>query len=43
MLIKDIMTGKPECIAPDGKLQEAARKMRDLNVGPLPVCGPPRR
>jgi CBS domain-containing protein len=39
MQLKDIMTSKPECIRPDATLQDAARKMRDLDVGPLPVCG----
>jgi len=39
MKLQDIMTSKPECIRPDTTLQEAARKMRDLDVGPLPVCG----
>jgi CBS domain-containing protein len=32
------MTRNPECISPDDTLQEAARKMRDLDIGPLPVC-----
>jgi CBS domain-containing protein len=39
MLIRDIMTQGVECVRPDTTLQEAARRMRDLNVGPLPVCG----
>ncbi|MDB5313853.1 MAG: hypothetical protein JWO38_8055 [Gemmataceae bacterium] len=39
MLVKDIMTRDVECVRPDATLQEAARKMRDLDVGPLPVCG----
>src|SRR5688572_12331812 len=39
MQLKDIMTPKPDCIRPDDTLQEAARRMRDLDVGPLPVCG----
>jgi len=39
MTLKDIMTPNPECIHPDDTLQEAARRMRDLDVGPLPVCG----
>jgi CBS domain-containing protein len=39
MLLKEIMTSDPECIFPDDTLQEAARKMRDLDIGPLPVCG----
>jgi len=39
MQLKDIMTSNPECVRPGATLQEAARKMRDLDVGPLPVCG----
>jgi CBS domain-containing protein len=39
MLLKELMTPNPECIPPDATLQEAARRMRDLDVGPLPVCG----
>jgi CBS domain-containing protein len=39
MQLQDIMTSKPDCVRPDDTLQEAARKMRDLDVGPLPVCG----
>jgi CBS domain-containing protein len=39
MQIKDIMTANPECIRPDATIQEAACRMRDLDVGSLPVCG----
>jgi len=39
MQVKDIMTPNAECIQPDDTLEEAAKKMRDLDVGPLPVCG----
>jgi CBS domain-containing protein len=39
MLVKEIMTRDVECIRPDTVLDEAARKMRDLDVGSLPVCG----
>ncbi len=39
MQIRDIMTKGCECISPHATLQEAARKMRELNVGSLPVCG----
>ncbi len=39
MQLKDIMTPEPDCVRPDDTLQEAARRMRDLDVGPLPVCG----
>ena len=38
MKLKDIMTEKVEVIGPDTSLYEAARKMRDLDVGSLPVC-----
>jgi CBS domain-containing protein len=37
MLVKEVMTRGAECIGPDATLQEAARKMRDLDVGVLPV------
>ena len=36
--LKDIMTRNPEVIAPEAPLQEAARRMKNLDVGPLPVC-----
>jgi CBS domain-containing protein len=32
------MTPGVECIGPDDTLQEAARRMRQLDVGPLPIC-----
>jgi CBS domain-containing protein len=38
MRVRDVMTRGVECVPPDATLQEAARKMRDLDVGPLPVC-----
>ena len=38
MQLKDIMTREVQVIHPDATLQEAAEKMRDLDVGPLPVC-----
>ena len=38
MIVRDVMTKGAECISPTTSLQEAARKMRDLDVGPLPVC-----
>jgi CBS domain-containing protein len=39
MLVSEIMTRNVECVRPDDTLEHAARKMRDLDVGPLPVCG----
>jgi CBS domain-containing protein/uncharacterized protein (DUF2267 family) len=38
MKLKDVMTENVEVVAPDTSLEEAARKMRDLDVGLLPVC-----
>ena len=36
---RDIMTGGAECAAASETLVDAARKMRDLEVGALPICG----
>src|SRR5205807_9180571 len=38
MQVRDVMTKGCECIPPDSSLQQAAQKMRDLDIGPLPVC-----
>lgn len=43
MQIKDVMTPGVECTQPSATLREAAQKMRDLDVGPLPVCGDDER
>jgi CBS domain-containing protein len=37
MKARDIMTKNPSTVSPDTKLQEAARMMKDQNVGILPV------
>jgi len=39
MQVREVMSHGVECVRPDDTLQQAARKMRDLDVGPLPVCG----
>ena len=36
---RDIMTQGAECIGESETLIDAARKMRDLDVGALPICG----
>ena len=36
---RDIMTEGTECVATGDTLVDAARKMRDLDVGALPICG----
>ena len=38
MRCDEIMKRDVECIAPTQPVQEAARRMRDANVGFLPVC-----
>ncbi len=37
-LIREVMTRDVEVIGPNDTVREAARKMRDLDVGPIPVC-----
>ena len=37
--VRDVMTQGAECVKEDETLQDAAVKMRDLNVGALPICG----
>jgi CBS domain-containing protein len=38
MQLKDVMTNHVEAIPPSASLQEAAEKMKSLDVGALPVC-----
>jgi CBS domain-containing protein len=38
MKLQDVMSRNVEVVRPDATIQEAARKMAQLNVGPLPVC-----
>ena len=38
MQLKEIMTRHVECLKPTDTLVHAAEKMRDLNVGSLPIC-----
>ena len=38
MQVKDVMTRGAEVVRPDATLQEAANKMKSLDIGPLPVC-----
>jgi CBS domain-containing protein len=37
MRAADVMTDNPECVTPETSLADAARKMRDLDVGIIPV------
>jgi len=36
---REIMTSGAECIGENETLEQAARKMKDLDVGSLPICG----
>ena len=38
MRVSEVMTRDAECIGPDATLQQAAEKMKSLDVGSLPVC-----
>ncbi len=38
MKVRNITTRDPQCIGPDASICDAARKMRTLDVGLLPVC-----
>jgi CBS domain-containing protein len=38
MKIRDVMTKSVETVRPDQTLQEAASRMKSLDVGPMPVC-----
>jgi CBS domain-containing protein len=38
MKVQDLMTRVVEVVHPDATIQEAAQRMKDLDVGPLPVC-----
>lgn len=36
---RDLMTPEPACVKEGQTLTEAARMMRDLDVGSMPICG----
>jgi CBS domain-containing protein len=38
MQVSKVMTKGAECTRPEAKIQEAAERMKTLNVGSLPVC-----
>jgi CBS domain-containing protein len=40
---RDLMTKSAECVNSTETLVDAARKMRDLDVGALPICGEDQR
>jgi FOG: CBS domain len=38
MKVREIMTTNVECIAPETTIQDAAERMKSLDVGFLPIC-----
>ena len=40
---RDIMTSDVECIGENDTVLEAAKKLTDLNVGAMPICGEDNR
>lgn len=36
---REVMTGGAECVTMNDTVSDAARRMRDLDVGALPICG----
>jgi CBS domain-containing protein len=40
---RDVMTGGAECIGENESMQDAARRMKELDVGALPICGEDNR
>jgi CBS domain-containing protein len=36
--MRELVSRGVECIAPEATLQQAARRMRELDVGVLPIC-----
>jgi len=40
---RDIMTASAECVSVNDTLVEAARKLRDRDVGAMPICGEDNR
>jgi len=39
MQVKDVMTQGVQCVSPGASIAQAAEKMKQLNVGSLPICG----
>ena len=36
---RDIMTGGAECVGENESVLDAARKLKDLDIGSMPICG----
>jgi CBS domain-containing protein len=40
---RDVMTGSAECVGENDTLADAARKLAELDVGAMPICGDDNR
>jgi CBS domain-containing protein len=40
---RDVMTGGAECIGEDDSVLDAAKRLAELNVGAMPICGSDNR
>ena len=40
---REVMTGGAECVGENESILDAAKKMKDLDVGALPICGEDNR
>lgn len=39
MKVSEVMTRGVRCVKPSDSIRDAAKQMRDMDVGPVPVCG----
>jgi CBS domain-containing protein len=40
---RDVMTGAAECVAEDESILDAAKRLAELDVGAMPICGQDER
>ena len=40
---RDVMTGDAECIGENDSVTDAAKRLAELNVGAMPICGEDNR
>ena len=40
---RDVMTGDPACIGENDSVTDAAKRLAELNVGAMPICGEDNR
>ena len=40
---RDVMTGSPDCIGENDTVLDAAKRLKELDVGAMPICGEDNR